>query len=155
MNDLSITSTANQIAILQLINQFGTAVDLRDWSTFADLFADSVEFDYSSIGDVATTLTPEEIVKNARQNFGGFKATQHLITNHAIALLDRQATCHAHVRAYHVLPNDRGESTLEIGGYYEAKLIQIDSTWKIKSWKFSVLWSDGNQELFDLAKQNS
>ena len=32
------------------------AIDLRDWESFHSLFAEEVEFDYSSIGEVAGTL---------------------------------------------------------------------------------------------------
>ena len=51
---------------VEVINQFGMAIDLRDWDRFRLLFADSVEFDYSSIGEVAATLTPDEIANTAK-----------------------------------------------------------------------------------------
>ena len=148
------TSTTNKLTIVQLLNQFGTAIDLRDWETFRSLFADSVEFDYSAIGDVADTLSSDDILNNARKNFDGFKATQHLITNHIVEITGDRATCHAHVRAYHFLPNDKVKPRLEIGGYYTASLVRDRENWKIKQWKFSVLWTEGDVELFELAKEN-
>ena len=156
MND-SPKLTADWIEIVQLLNQFGMAIDLRDWSSFQSLFADEVEFDYSSIGEVAGTLQPEEIANTARQDLGGFQTTQHVITNHIVerSANSNSATCYAHVRAQHFLPNDRFDPMLQIGGYYQAKLIRIDSGWKIKDWKFTILWSIGSLELFDLAKQES
>lgn len=150
MKDSSFISVTDRIQIIELLNQFGMAIDLRDWDRFRSLFADSVEFDYSSIGEVAATLAPDEIANTARQDLGGFQATQHVITNHLINLTGNEASCLAHVRAMHFLPNDRGESLLEMGGYYQAGLIKPNSVWKIKRWKFIVLWSRGNQELFDL-----
>jgi hypothetical protein len=127
---------------------------LRNWEAFRSLFADQVEFDYSSIGEVAGTLQPEAIANTARQDLGGFQATQHVITNHTVEIQNNTATCYAHVRAMHFLPNDQGEPLLEMGGYYTAGLILTNSDWKIKSWKFTVLWSQGNLELFELAKNN-
>jgi hypothetical protein len=150
MNDFA--STTDQLKIIQLINRFGIAIDLRDWKSFRGLFADAVEFDYSSIGEVASILDPEAIANTARNDLGSFQATQHAITNHQVELLGDNATGYAHVRAMHFLPNDQGESILEMGGYYQAGLVRIDSDWKIQSWKFTVLWSRGNQKLFDLAK---
>lgn len=144
----------DRIKIIELINQFGMAIDLRDWASFRSLFADLVEFDYSSIGEVASTLTPEEIANTASKDLGGFEATQHVITNHKIDLRDNEASCFAHVRAMHFLPNDKGESLLEMGGYYQAGLIKANLNWKIQSWKFTVLWSRGNEELFALARKN-
>ena len=154
MDNSSTASTVDKMSIVQLINQFGRALDLRDWKTFRNLFADSVEFDYSAIGDVAGTLSPDDIVNNARKNFSGFEATQHLITNHIVEVAGEKASCHAHVRAYHFLPNDKVKPRLEIGGYYTAKLVHLEEDWKIKQWKFSVLWISGDEELFELAKEN-
>ena len=149
----TINSLSDKLAIIQLLNQFGMAIDLRDWDNFRNLFADSVIFDYSSIGEIAGTLKPEEIANTARQDLGGFQATQHVITNHLIKLSGDTATCKAHVRAMHFLPNDERESMLEIGGYYIAGLSCINSNWKIESWKFIILWSKGDLKLFDLAKK--
>ena len=145
-------TTADRLAIIQFINHFGIAIDLRDWKSFHGLFAETVDFDYSSIGEVAATLHPDDITNTARKDLGGFQTTQHVITNHVIQLDGDNATCQAHVRAMHFLPSE-GESMLEMGGYYEAKLVRIAQDWKIKSWKFTILWSRGNEELFELSKK--
>lgn len=153
MSNSLITSVAEKLDIIELINQFGMSIDLRDWTKFRSLFAELVEFDYSSIGEVAGILTPDEIAKTAEQDLGGFQTTQHIITNHIVELSDNEATCTAHVRAQHFLPNDRFDSILQIGGYYNARLIPVESNWKIKGWKFTILWSIGSLELFELSKK--
>lgn len=154
MNDSLVNSLADRLTIIELLNHFGIAIDLRDWESFHRLFAEEVEFDYSSIGEVAGTLHPDDITKTARQDLGGFQATQHVITNHQVQLSTDNATCRAHVRAMHFLSNNKSESMLEIGGYYQAGLVRIDSNWKIQSWKFTILWSNGDLKLFDRAKEN-
>lgn len=154
MNDSLINSLADRIRIIELINRFGMSIDLRDWSSFRSLFVNQVQFDYSSIGEIAGNLPVNDIVNTARQDLGGFQTTQHIITNHLVEIENDTATCSAHVRAMHFLPNKAPESLLEIGGYYNAELILADSDWKIKSWKFTVLWSRGDLELFALAKKN-
>ena len=153
MNDL-VNSIADKLAIIELFNQFGMAIDLRDWDSFRNLFADSVQFDYSSIGEVAGILQPDDITNTARKDLGGFNVTQHVITNHLIEIDNDTATCNAHVRAMHLLLNEKIEPLLEIGGYYTAELIRVNSNWKIKSWKFSILWSRGDFELFEMAKRS-
>ena len=154
MNDSAVNLLADKLAIIELINSFGMSIDLRDWDSFRCLFTEQVEFDYSSIGEIAGNLRADNIVKTASKDLGGFQTTQHLITNHLVEIENDIATCKAHVRAMHFLPNKEQESLLEMGGYYTAKLVRLDSDWKIKSWKFTVLWSRGNLELFELAKQN-
>ena len=153
MSDSLSISAAEKIKIIELLNRFGIAIDSRDWDTFLSLFAEEVEFDYSAIGDIAGVFPPAEITDNARKNFGGFEATQHLITNHQIEPSIDTAKCKAYVRAMHVLPNEEVESMLEIGGCYLAELIKTDSDWKIESWKFELFWSKGDFALFELAKK--
>ncbi|MBE9169546.1 nuclear transport factor 2 family protein [Pleurocapsales cyanobacterium LEGE 06147] len=152
MTNKFIASPDDRAKIIEVVNRYGLAIDLHDWERFHSLFVNPVEFDYSSIGVAAGSLQPEEIVNTARQDLSGFQATQHLITNHAVEILDDSATCLAHVRAMHFLPNDQGDSTFEMGGYYTAGLVRSESDWKIRRWKFSVLWSSGNRDLFRLAK---
>ena len=154
MNESAVNLLADKLAIIELINGFGMSIDLRDWESFRSLFTEQVEFDYSSIGEIAGNLRADDIVKTASQDLGGFQATQHLITNHLVEIENDTATCKAHVRAMHFLPVEETESLLEMGGYYTAELVCINFNWKIKSWKFTVLWSRGDLELFELAKQN-
>ena len=152
MNDTALTLISAQTKVVETVSRFGMLVDARDWDSFRSLFTDSVEFDYSDIGDVSDTLSPDEIAKNASESFSGFEATQHIISNHQVEVIDEVATCNAYVRAMHILPNEQGEPWLEIGGRYDAELICSESDWKIQSWKFSIMWSRGNQNLFSLAK---
>ncbi|MBD1848021.1 nuclear transport factor 2 family protein [Cyanobacteria bacterium FACHB-63] len=100
-----MNSYADHIEIIELINQFGFTIDLHDWKTFQSLFYDSVEFDYSAIEGPAGNVKPEQIVNDARRDLGKFQATQHAITNHHIRHSGNSATCQAHVRAVHFLPN--------------------------------------------------
>ena len=154
MNDSLVKSFTDKIKIIELINRFGMSIDLRDWSSFRSLFTEQVKFDYSSIGEVAGTLSADEIVNTARRDLGGFQTTQHLISNHLIEVKNDTATANAHVRAMHFLPNEVKDPLLEMGGYYTASLVLMDSNWKIQSWKFDILWSRGDLELFELAKKN-
>lgn len=155
MEDSLVASWIDKAQIVELVCRFGVAIDQRNWEQFHALFADSVEFDYSSIGDVASVLSPDEIVENAKGLFKGFQATQHVITNHQTEVSDDTATCLSYIRAMHILPNDEGEPWFEIGGYYNSNLMRVDAAWKIKSWKFSVYWSRGNDRLFELGKKNA
>ena len=154
-SSLEATALENKLAVTETINKFGLSIDLRDWDTFRGLFTDPVGFDYSSIGEKAgDALHPDDVVGTASKDLGNFQATQHVITNHVIDLDGESAHCRAHVRAVHFLPNDQGEATFEMGGHYEAKLIQEAGQWKINEWKFHFLWSTGNEELFDIARNS-
>jgi hypothetical protein len=138
--------------IIELVNRFGMSIDLRQWEMMKSLFLNPTEFDYSSIGVASGLMSPEAIVDTARHDLSGFEATQHLISNHQVSLAGDSATCQAHVRAMHYLPNDQSASVFEMGGHYMVKLIRAESDWKIQHWKFTFLWSLGNSTLFELAR---
>ena len=142
----------DHLSVIELVNRFGLAIDLRDWEKFQSLFMNPTEFDYSSIKVESGQLSPEEIANTARHDLSGFQATQHQITNHQVSVEGNSATCQAHVRAMHFLPNEQGDSIFEMGGYYTVQLMRNESQWKIQHWKFRVLWSYGNENLFKLAQ---
>ena len=144
------TLTEREKAV-ELLNRFGMTIDQSDWDSYSNLFADSVDFDYSAIGNVSGTFSPEEITKNARGFFDSLETTQHAITNHLVQIQGESCQCRVYVRAMHFQPNDRGEPWFEVGGYYDGTLIKQRGEWRISQWKFSVYWSRGNENLFEVA----
>jgi hypothetical protein len=40
----------NHLSVIELVNRFGLAIDLRDWDKFQSLFMNPTELDYSSKG---------------------------------------------------------------------------------------------------------
>lgn len=148
-----MSPTSDHAKIIRLLNTFGVSIDMRDWQTYEGIFADKVDFDYSAIDGPTGQLTPKEILAGAQADLEVFRATQHAITNHVIRVEGDEANCSAHVRAMHFQPNPQGEALLEMGGHYTVKLVRAGDDWKIKAWKFAPLWSRGNTQLFDIAKQ--
>ncbi|MBW4647787.1 MAG: nuclear transport factor 2 family protein [Kastovskya adunca ATA6-11-RM4] len=60
MTEQTLNSLIDHLQIIQLVNQFGFAIDMRDWEMFQSLFDHAVEFDYSSIQGPAGNLKPEQ-----------------------------------------------------------------------------------------------
>ena len=96
----------------------------------------------------------DEWIATVRAVFG-FQATQHIITNHSIDIDGDQATCVAYMQAQHFLPNDQGDNTLTMGGYYTHRLVRTADGWKISKCKLTVTWLTGNRGIFDLAAQRA
>ena len=76
-----------------------------------------------------------------------------MITNHVITIDGDNATCIAYVRAHHYLPNDSGDNTQTMVGYYTNHFIRTKDGWKIKKCKLSISWNSGNWHIFTLASQ--
>jgi hypothetical protein len=97
--------------------------------------------------------TPQERAEAARRTVSGFQTTQHMITNHVITIDGDKALCVAYLQAQHCLPNEQGDSTQTIGGYYTNHFIRTPHGWKIKACKLTMTWSKGNWGIFELARQ--
>jgi 3-phenylpropionate/cinnamic acid dioxygenase small subunit len=135
--------------------RYATGLDMRDWKCFRSCFADEIEVDFSSIfgGDGPRKVTADRWTEAARRTIGGLKATQHMITNHVITVDGDKALCIAYVQAQHYLPNDQGDNTQTMGGYYTNHFIRTAQGWRIKSCKLTLTWNKGNWGIFELARQ--
>jgi 3-phenylpropionate/cinnamic acid dioxygenase small subunit len=141
-----------EISDVQL--RYATGLDTRDWKLFRSCFTDEIEVDFTSImGGEPRRVSADRWAEAARRTVGGLAATHHMITNHVITVEGDEATCIAYVQAQHYLPNDKGESTQTMGGYYTNRFVRTADGWKIRSCKLTVTWNIGNWHIFTLARE--
>jgi SnoaL-like domain len=134
--------------------RYATAVDTRDWPLFRSCFTDEIETDFSSPdGSPPPRTKADDWVEVVRRTIDGMQATQHLITNQVITLDGDQATCAAYVQARHHLPNETGGSDQITHGYYTNRFVRTAGGWKIRARRLTVLWNEGNMDIFDLARR--
>ena len=139
-----------EISDVQL--RYATGLDSRDWALFRSIFTDEIETDFTSIfGGEPRKLTADRWTEAARRSVGGLAATQHMITNHVITVTGDDATCIAYVQARHYLPNDKGEDTQTMFGYYTNRLVRTPAGWKIRACKLTLTWQTGNWGIFAIA----
>ena len=128
------------------------ALDLRDWQTVRDSFADQIDVDYSSLsGAPAAHVSGDEQIGGWRSFVGAFDATQHL-TGPVIAVEGRDGELHAstHVRGYHRIAGAPGGDVWMVAGHYEVRLAHRRTKWRIVGLTLRVLYQEGN---LDLPKQ--
>jgi len=139
-----------EISDVQL--RYATGLDSRDWPLFRSIFADEIETDFSSVfGGEPRKVSADRWTEAARRSVGGLAATQHMITNHVITVTGDEATCVAYVQARHYLPNDKGEDTQTMFGYYTSRFIRTSAGWKIRACKLTLTWQTGNWGIFAMA----
>ena len=116
-------------AIVDLVIQYATGVDRRDWALYEACFTDPCEIDFSSwSGRPAATMPAAEWARKVRSTNGNFETTQHLSTNHVVTFESPDtATCVSYVQAQHWFSAERlqrlGPRADEprwctLGGYY-------------------------------------
>ena len=149
---LQLLLDKQEISEVQL--RYATGLDSRNWALFQTCFTDEFDADFTSVfGGRAQRVSSERWAESARRTLSGLAATQHIITNHVITVDGDEALCIAYVQAQHYLPNDRGDSTQTMGGYYTNHFVRTQHGWRIASCKLTLTWNKGNWGIFALARE--
>ena len=154
MDDSRLQRLLDKQEIIDSILRYASGIDMRDWALYRSAFADELEVDFTSWGGgTPLKLTADQWVANVRSTLAGFDGTQHTLTNFVVDVRGDEATAVVHMSAQHFLPNDKGDSTLLIGGYYTHDLVRTPTDWKIRRARLTVTWTTGNRQIFEIARQ--
>ncbi|MEU2120919.1 nuclear transport factor 2 family protein [Nocardia niwae] len=138
----------DRLDVIETCTRMAWYADLREWDKLADVFADTVTLDYTSLngGDPAV-LTPAQIAAAWQEALGGFAATQHLLGNHLVSIEGDRAVCTASFQATHRRSAPFGASLWTLGGSYRFDLVRSADGWRITAVVMTALWGDGNRAL--------
>ncbi|MEV4800969.1 nuclear transport factor 2 family protein [Nonomuraea sp. NPDC049421] len=115
--------------------------DQRQWAELAEVFADQVTLDYTSLdGGEPATLTPAQIVGGWQAVLGGYAATQHLLSHPLVVVDGDTALCTAPFQATHRKSDD---TSWTLGGTYRFELARTRSGWRITAVVMAAAWNDG------------
>lgn len=154
MDPAQLQLLLDRTAISDTVIRYATGIDMRDWAAYRSCFTDDVEIDFTSWnGGEPSTMAANDWVALVRATLSGFASTQHISTNHVIAIDGNHATCVSYMQAQHYLPNAQGDSAFTLGGYYTNRLLRTAGGWKICGCRLTVTWSTGNRHVFEIAAQ--
>ena len=141
----------DRAAIGDRVNRYALAIDTRDWVMLRTCFTDEIEvqMDWWEPRGPRTTRA-DDFVAGVKQ-LAGFRATQHISSNHVIEIDGDSARCLSYLHGMHYLPNDQGANYFLLGGYYENDLLRTDDGWKIRRCKLNATWQAGSRHVFNLA----
>lgn len=141
--------------IIDICMRLSWHVDRQEWEALAELLADPVTVDYTSVnGGSPETYTPRELVEGMSALLGQLDATQHVQANHLVTVNGNTAVCTANVLGFHKLANPLGSAMRTIGGYYRFELEEGTGGWKIRHWQFNLSWADGNHGIMAIVEEN-
>ena len=145
---------AMRTALTDLQLDYAYGIDMRDWERYRAVFADVVEFDFTSwYGGEPVLIKADDWVEQVRHRQSGFDGTQHLMSNHRFARDDGDAIGTTYVVARHYLRIDGEHHVQAIGGCYHNRYIETEAGWKIAACKLGVLWTQGDPDLFRIARE--
>ena len=138
--------------IIDHVLNYSTGIDQHKWELYRSIFANEITMDFSSwSGDPAVTMAADDWVAGVRAALEPFDATQHVLTNFAVAVNGDNATCTCYVSAHHHLVTGDLREMHSIGGYYIHKLERNGTGWLIHETQLNVTWEMGDRGLFALA----
>lgn len=148
---LTVEDLLTRAEITDLVLRYATGIDARDWALYRSIFADEVDFDFSTWGRPPARRTADDWVAGVREALSGFDATEHLLSNFVITSQGDEATCVCYLVALHHLVEDGQRQMQSLGGYYTHRLKRGAEGWKIHACTLTVTWTLGDRALFERA----
>ncbi len=153
---------ADTAAIVQLSFAYAAGIDHRDWTLYRSIFTDPCEFDFSSwSGRPPAVIPADDWVAAVRGTNGSFDATQHLMSNHRIDMIDERTAIGVNeLQAQHFFTADTmaafgrpaQDAWCLLGGHYTNRYTRTDAGWRIAACRLTVRWRTGDESIFPLAR---
>lgn len=125
--------------IIDLLFQFATALDSKDWQGYADLYAHDGVLSLPW-GEV---VTKEGLAASTENNLSKFKATHHMSTNQQVFLDGDTATSVSYTQATHVFPPELNREHFVGGVRYDCSFRREDGVWKFTRVTLNPIWTTG------------
>lgn len=139
-------TTADRLDIIDVINNYGLAVDNKDYDLFRSLFFDDVEarlvFDPSFFGGEEIIINGlDKWVSYIKESGALFKTSQHLIANSLISYDGELVKVRSNLNSRGYYKEERGRS-VSLWGYYETYMEKDKDVWKITKHIFFSLGAE-------------
>lgn len=149
----------DRTAIVDVLSNYATGLDARDWVLWRSVFVEEVLFDLSSWTKQAPQcLNADRVVKAQARMFAELSVTQHFMTNHRVTVAGDRARCLAHMRAEHWIvidPSREETARYTMFGYYDDKLVRTEAGWKIEEMQLNVTQTEGLRWVMDEATRRA
>lgn len=155
---MNLQLIADRLQLIDVMSNYATGLDARDWPLWRSVFVDEVLFDLSSwTQQPARILNADRVVASQARMFAQLTVTQHFITNHRVTIRGDDARVLAHMRAEHWIdtPSPTGSSRYTMFGYYDDAFVRTDEGWKITRMQLNVTQTEGDRWVMDEATRRA
>ena len=137
-----MTTPTDKDLVTAVTIRYCWALDGRRFDQLTEVFTPDAVGDYGSLG---TFHGPDEIAAFVETVLTPLDASQHLVSNHDVAVDGDTATCRCQLQAQHVRSSTEGSPNYLVGGFYEDQLVRTDAGWRIRHRAMRRTWTDGNR----------
>ncbi len=158
MESSDVARLVDRLALIDVLSNYATGLDARDWTLWRSVFVDEVIFDLSSwSGQPPRPLDTDRVVASQARIFAELTVTQHFIANHRVEIDGDRARVLAHMRAEHWIdtPSPSGCNRYTMFGYYDDKLLRTPAGWKIVEMQLNVTQTEGDRWVLDEASRRA
>ncbi len=133
--------TDDIVAITQLINLYGFAMDTQRWELFDRIFTGDVEADFS---DSAHWRDLASFKADFAAFHAPFDSTQHCMMNHVVRVHGDSAQAFTYGSWRLIRRAAEGSPLWDGSGWYDDALVRTDDGWRIRHRVCRVVWWIGN-----------
>jgi 3-phenylpropionate/cinnamic acid dioxygenase small subunit len=130
---------ADRQAIIDLTINYCWTIDSKDFENLRTIFLPEAT---ALLGDERDGI--ESIIERIRGALGPLDASQHIISNHQIAITGDEATGRCYLHAQHVRRAAEGGPNYIVAGRYLDRYVRTPDGWRILRREIAVDWTDGN-----------
>jgi 3-phenylpropionate/cinnamic acid dioxygenase small subunit len=119
-------------AVTDVLVNYATGIDSRDWELFRTCWIDDVDADY---GDIGHWTSADEITGWMRDMHDPLGPTMHQLSNIALTADGERVRSRAYIHGVIVTPD--GANAVHAFGWYEDELVHTDERWRIARRRFT------------------
>jgi 3-phenylpropionate/cinnamic acid dioxygenase small subunit len=126
-------------AIIDLTIAYCWAIDSHEWDTLRSIFVPEAT---ALLGDERDGI--ESIIARISSALTPLDASQHIVSNHQVAINGDSATSRCYFQAQHVRRAAEGSPNYIVAGRYQDRLVRTAHGWRILRRDLLVDWTEGN-----------
>ncbi len=144
MSESEMRLLTDRAAIVQLTIDYCWALDTGHWDDLRSIFTTDAVADLGLEGQNGI----EAIIERVSTALGPLDDSQHMVSNHQIAIDGDRADGRCYLQAQHIRHDAEGGPLYTVGGRYEDRYARTESGWRITERRIVSMWTDGNRRVF-------
>jgi hypothetical protein len=148
MDEAKLQELSDVREIIDVMNQYTTALDSRNWPMLEDTMTPDGQADFGNLAGVGILDSPQALVELCRKSLQDLKSTQHLQGNYVVEVNGDTAQASCYLQANHFAEGLPSGDEFVVWAKYRDDFVRTESGWKIKKRYLDTIHAGGNMNLF-------
>ena len=145
-----------RLALIDLLNRYCDALDLRDWERLRGYFTDDAVLKARMVErgvrgpEINHVVGADQIIAMIQAMWQGIASTHHFVTNHRLEVAadgaSASGTCR--LRAYHAGGGAKAHLFEESLAQFDFEAVKVGAEWKVRHWDEAIFIMLGTDEVF-------